>query len=152
MSDKNLQETSKKENINVISSLINREAAQYNLTVEAQIQYGINLWLKIYSPTPTALNAEPGVQFILELLNIIKPKKILSLHVSIIASGDRNKRIKDRYFTFKEGRLIETTNTINSITFLILALIIGGCGWLLIPTREAPTTDVSSAIAILNDL
>jgi len=144
MLDEKIQEIAKQGNIDAISSLIAQEVANSNVTVEAQIQYGVILCLKIYSPAPITFNTEICIQNIIDLLNKVQPNKILYIHVSLISLADNKKLIKERRFTLKEGSYIDNT-TINTITFLILATIIAGLGWVMFPKHETPISQTATS-------
>lgn len=147
MSDKNIQEIAKQGDVEAISHLINQEVSNNNLTVEAQIQYGVTLWLKISSPTPITFYTEICIQKIIDILNDIQPNKIINIRISLIALQDKNKPITERFFRFKENHYIENAHSINQITSFILVLIIAGIGWLIWPknnTTYSPTGTASS--------
>lgn len=152
MLDKKRQEEIAKEgNIDAISNLIAEKLTNKNVTVEAQIQYGVTLWLKIYSPTPITFSTEIFVSDIIDLLNEIQPNKIVSIHISLMSLADNNKLIKERYLTLKEGKYIENTTTINTTTFLVLAIIVAGLGWIMFPKNQTPTlSTVTSSSSTLS--
>ena len=130
-----LREAAQKGDIQAISSLIGRAIAPRNITVEATMQHGVTLWLKIY-PLAT-MQPQSCIQAVTGILNDIQPDKVRSVRVSEIAS-DKKTQVWNRFLALKNGKFVDNTTSSNIGLGVVVVLIIGLVGYCALPKQ--PTT------------
>lgn len=135
-----LREAAQKGDLQAISSLIGRAITPRNIPVEAEIQYGVNLWLKIY-PVAT-MQPQSCIQAVIRVLNDIQPDKVRSVTISEIAS-DKKTQVWNKFLALKNGKFVDNTTSFAISTILSLgifiALIIGLFNYCALPKQPAAT-------------
>jgi predicted transcriptional regulator len=143
-----LRNAAKKGDLQAISSLvchaISPQSPQ-NITIEATMQYGVILYLKLY-PLET-MHPQFYIQSVTSILNDIRPDKIQSVIIAEIAS-DKKTQVWDKFFTFKNGKLVENTTVENIIFCIVFVLIIAFIGYLYLPTQSATTSSPATSTPV----
>lgn len=144
MSDSSIWEAAKQGDINAISSLVSSAFKNKNITVEAEIQHDIILWLKIHS----LATIEPKIctQIVIKTLNEIQINKILSVRISGLSSTNKNKQLWNKYLSInKEGQCVDFSKAANLFTYVALAIL--ACGVILpLLTNKSSTSSTATSI------
>lgn len=117
MSDSSIQEAAKQGDINAISSLVSSGFKSKNITVKAEVQHNITLWLKLYSST--TINPQAATQIVIKMLNELRLSKVLSVRISGLSSTNKNKQLWSKYLSInKEGQCVDFTQAANLISYI----------------------------------
>jgi hypothetical protein len=137
-----LREAAKKGDLQAISSLVSRAIAPRIVTVEAEVQYGTTLCLKLYQLGK--MQGKFCVQAVIEVLNDIQPDKISSVTIAAIAS-DKRTQVWNRFLTFKNGKFVDNTISYYVSVGIMVALIIGLLGYCYALPKQSNTVSSSSS-------
>jgi hypothetical protein len=108
-----LLKSAKEGDLCAISSLVSQSLKDEQVTVEAQMQFGVTLWLKLKAPTK--LNQEACLQTVLKTLNLIKVDKIKSVRVTELSQTSKGKQLWNKYLSLKKGEFVDNTKAINQL-------------------------------------
>ena len=117
-----LQEIAKNGDLNAIAILIQKSLAAYEVHVDAEIQYGVILWLKLKSDK--TLDSQACLNRVSRILNNIQPHKIVSARISQINSKNPKQQAWNKYLAFKEGQFIDNTKAVNQMTGAFCAAVV----------------------------
>jgi hypothetical protein len=95
MSSKNLQEAAREGNLPAISEVIQQSFTEQKVHVEAEMVFGVTLWIKLKSDK--ALNTQSTLHVVIDTLNAIKPEKISSVRVSEISPKNPRTQTWNKY-------------------------------------------------------
>lgn len=138
-----LQEIAKNGNLNAIAILIQKSLAAYEVHVDAEIQYGVMLWLKLKSDK--TLDSQACLNRVSRILNNIQPDKIVSARISQINSKNPKQQAWNKYLAFKEGQFIDNTKAVNQMTGAFCAAVV--IVLIFISVMYKPTSTTSSSPA-----
>ncbi len=138
-----LQEIAKNGDLNAIAILIQKSLAAYEVHVDAEIQYGVMLWLKLKSDK--TLDSQTCLNIVSRILNNIQPDKIVSARISQINSKNPKQQAWNKYLAFKEGQFIDNTKAVNQMTGAFCAAVV--IVLIFISVMYKPTSTTSSSPA-----
>ncbi|MEG4148890.1 hypothetical protein [Microcoleus sp. Pol12B5] len=138
-----LQEIAKNGDLNAIAILIQKSLAAYEVHVDAEIQYGVMLWLKLKSDK--TLDSQACLNRVSRILNNIQPDKIVSARISQINSKNPKQQAWNKYLAFKEGQFIDNTKAVNQMTGAFCAAVV--IVLIFISVMYKPTSTTSSSPA-----
>jgi hypothetical protein len=137
-----LREAAQKGDLQAISSLIGRAIAPRNIAVEATMQHGVTLWLKIY-PLAT-MQPQSCIRAVISVLNDIQPDKVRSVRVSEI-SPDKKMQVWNRFLALKNGKFVDNTTSLNISLGIVSVLILGLVGYCALPEQSSTTSRTAAS-------
>ncbi|NDJ23713.1 hypothetical protein GS682_19120 [Nostoc sp. B(2019)] len=126
MSNIGLWESAKQGNINAISDLVHRAFNDDNISVEAHMQLGVTLWLKLRSQK--VLEPQFYTKKVIETLNEIQPARITFVRVSSMASIGKSKCSWNRWIAIKQGEFVDDTKNANLLNYIAIAFLVSWIG------------------------
>ncbi|PSB50770.1 hypothetical protein C7B67_13385, partial [filamentous cyanobacterium Phorm 6] len=116
------QEIARNGDLGAIAILIQQALAVYEVHVDAEIQYGVMLWLKLKSDI--TLDSQTCLNEVLRILNNIHLEKFVSARISQINSKNPKQQVWNKYLVFKEGQFIDNTKAVNQMTGAFCAAVV----------------------------
>jgi len=146
MSLDNLREAAKWGDLSAISSLIQQAFTTCKVHVDAEIQFGVTLWLKLKSSED--LSPQACLDVISITLDSLKLETITSVRISEISSKDSKQQVWNKYLALKQGRFVDNTKAINQMTRAVCGAFALGLLFIVFtykpPSTTSSTTSASS--------
>jgi len=141
MSSDNLQESAQKGDLSAIASVIQRAFTNQKVQVDAEMQYGVTLWLKLKSDK--TLDSQSCLNAIRKTLDNIKPEKVNVVRVSETSPKNPKQQVWNKYLGIKQGKFVDNTKQTNQISFAVCAVVISGLLYAGV-TQKPTSTNASS--------
>lgn len=148
MSPNDLREDAKKGDLSAISCLVHQAFAAYeiDIRVEAKMQWGVTLWLKLRSDRP--LNSQKCLNIISRALDSIKPEKIISVKISETSPKNPKQQVWNKYLALKRGRFVDDTKAADRTQTIAYSIhAVASVGLLFVVITHKPTETTSSPTA-----
>lgn len=118
-----LKERARQGDLSAISNVIKQAFKGQELHIEAEMQWGASLWLRLMSNGK--LKSQDCVNIICESLDNIKPEKVTSVRISEIAPNNPKKQVWDKYLAIKDGKFVDNTEQIQKVAAICGIVVVG---------------------------
>jgi hypothetical protein len=122
MLDKHSLKSASEGDLLAISKLIGQSLKNNSVSVTAEMQYGVTLWLKLKSEDN--LDPQTCLQAVIEVLNQIKPAKVNSARITQVSITEKNVKSWDKFIAFKNGTFVDNTKASEQLGYFFLGGII----------------------------
>ena len=137
-----VQEIARNGDLGAIAILIQQALGAYEVHVDAEMQYGVMLWLKLKSDI--TLDSQTCLNVVLRILNNIQLEKFVSARISQINSKNPKQQVWNKYLVFKEGQFIDNTKAVNQMTGAFCAAVV--VVLLFVSVMYKPTSTTSPSV------
>lgn len=149
MSSNNLQESARKGDLSAIASVIQQAFTNHKVHVDAEMQFGVTLQLKLKSDKP--LDSQSCLNVICKTLDNIKPEKVKTVRVSETSSKSPKLQVWNKHLGIKQGKFADNTKQTNRMSFAVCALVISGLLYAGVTQKPAPSTSPTAVQAVNPD-
>ena len=139
MSDSNTHEAARNGDLQAISALISKAIAPRNIIVEAKMQYGLTLLLKIYPLT--TMQPQFCSRAVITALNDIQPNKVTAVRISEFAP-DKKTQIWNRLLSLKDGKFVDHTTSTNIKVGIAFILFIASVSYYFFPKQSITSSNI----------
>ncbi len=147
MSSDKLLEAAKGGDLLAISNLVQQAFTPQEVCIDAEMQLGITLWLKLKSDK--SLDSQNCLNVILKTLDSIQLKRIVSVRISETSPEDPKKQVWNNYWAFKQEKFVDNTVATEQMTKVVIQMAAAFVGLVTLMLVFAPfiptsTTSVTS--------
>ncbi|MEG4344769.1 hypothetical protein QUB70_15950 [Microcoleus sp. A003_D6] len=136
------QEIARNGDLGAVAILIQQSLAAYEVHVDAEMQYGVMLWLKLKSDI--TLDSQTCLNVVARILNNIQLQKFVLVRISQVNSKNPKKQAWNKYLVFKEGQFIDNTKAVNQMTGAFGAAVV--VVLLFVSVMYKPTSTTSPSV------
>jgi hypothetical protein len=137
MSPDNLREAAKRGGLSAISSLVQKAFTTCEVYVDAEMQFGVTLWLKLKSDEN--LDSQVCLNVIATTLDSLKLEKITSVRISETSSQNSKQQVWNKYLALKQGKFVDNTKTVNQTAYAVCGVFALGLLFVTF-TYKSPST------------